>query len=162
MFSPKILLTVSKLYHHALFIQELINKYLRIHPAHFFRVHFRCLRWCILISLGHQHICFHRMSPSLVFPSVLVWIMNERISWPMTWSCVYNFFICQHLLIRGDPGAERKPGFDKGFASIMSLLIIYNILCAIHHAYSSKTLHHAPFSYACTILKLKRCLIHCY
>lgn len=62
------------------------------------------------------------------------------------WRCVRNFFICQRLLIRGDPGAEHKLGFDELFASIMGCLIIYNVPSALRHAYSSQALHRAPFS----------------
>lgn len=69
-----------------------------------------------------------------------------KVSDPWPQSCVHNFLICQHLLIRGDPGAQCKLGFDKVFGSIMARLIIYNILCILRHAYISRSLLHASSS----------------
>lgn len=69
-----------------------------------------------------------------------------KVSDPWPQSCVHNFLICQHLLIRGDPGAQCKLGFDKVFGSIMARLIIYNILCILRHAYISRPLLHASSS----------------
>lgn len=86
--------------------------------------------------------------------SLKVWIIHESSPDLCPRSYVCRFFFSQHSLIRGDPGAEHKRGFDKLFASIMGWLNIYTILCTTRHAYSSKTFHHAPFSHACTILNV--------
>lgn len=85
----------------------------------------------------------------LVFFLLLSELSMKSLPNPWPWSCVYNFFIFQRFLIRGDPGAEHKLGFDKLLTSIMGCLNIYNILCTLRHAYP------APCSYACTVVKLK-------
>lgn len=53
--------------------------------------------------------------------------------WPRSYVC--NLFICQCLLIRGDRGAEHKPGFHKLFAPTTDYLNIDNLLCSTRHAY---------------------------
>lgn len=92
---------------------------------------------CILFRLSSKHnFSFHAVTP-FSLPCWSEWhpIPGQGLPDPWPWSCVCNLFICQCLLIRGDPGAEHKLGFDKLFAPITDYLNIDDILCTTRHAY---------------------------